>query len=55
MWEKDFAVFADFVQTAKVSPTNFSFISPILSANIYAKIHIHSCQKQNHQNFPYIM
>ena len=34
--ENTFMVFADFLQTVKIFPTNF--MSAILSANIYAKV-----------------
>ena len=51
---ENFVVFANFLQTTKVFPTNF--ISVILSANgYYAEICFHSCQKQNCESFPYIM
>ena len=46
-------VFADFQQPLKAFP--IIFISAILSVNIYAKSCSHSCQKQNHKSFCYIM
>ena len=52
--KKSFTVFMDFLQTTtKVLPTNI--ISPLLSANIYARSCFHSCQKQKCESFPYIM
>ena len=46
-------VFMDFLQAAKIFPTNI--ITVVLSVTVYAKSCFLSYDKQNCKSFPYIM